>query len=259
MKGAKHMALFSKVGAREEFPLGPEIDSISIQGFNGGIVWLPEDGGEPRIVAEKEVRGLSLGGLEQILADLKIERDVSDGKIALRSVSPVKGFGINAQVSFTVYASPDRIRAFQGTTSNGVISVEAASRGKLDLRTSNGRIMLYSGQGEVQARTSNGRIEFGSLALEGRSSLRTSNGRITGQVKFAPDGRYTFETSNGNIELRIPQDSPGSFQARTSNGHIKFEVGETQLNGRKEAVLQRSDNPEVLLSTSNGNINVIGY
>ena len=117
--------------------------------------------------------------------------------------------------------------------------------------------MLNSGSREVQARTSNGRIEF-ALALEGRVSAHFERAHH-GQVKFAPDGRYTFETSNGNIELRIPQDSPGSFQARTSNGHIKFEVGETQLNGRKEAVLQRSDNPEVLLSTSNGNINVIGY
>ncbi|NLL43341.1 MAG: DUF4097 domain-containing protein [Firmicutes bacterium] len=253
------MALFSKVSSQEEFSLGPKIESISIQGFNGAIAWLPLDGGAPRIVAEKEVRGLSLGGLDQILADLQIECDISEGKIALRSINSPKALGINAKVDFSVYVSPEQIKHFQAITSNGAVSVEVPTCGKLDLTTSNGRIMLQSGQGEINAKTSNGRIEFGLLALEGYSSLRTSNGRIAGQAKFATDGRYTIDTSNGSIELRIPHDSSGSFQARTSNGHVKFEVGDTQLNGRKQVVLEKGDNPSISLATSNGNITVLGY
>ena len=253
------MALFSKVSSREDFLLGPEVNSIQIYGFNGAITWMPMDEGAVRIMAEKQVRGLNRGSLEDILAELKVESVSSEGTMILRAIRPNGAFGINASVAFTVYASPEQISDFQAHTSNGAISVKVFFSGKLDLRTSNGRIALQSGNGEVNATSSNGRIQFGKIALQGSSSMRTSNGGIEGQAEFAKDGSYRFETSNGAIELRIPHDSPGSFQARTSNGGIEFRVGEDQVKGRKRVAVQRSANPSVTIITSNGSISVLGY
>ena len=253
------MALFSKIRSREEFILGPEVKSLQIDGSNGAITWVPVDGGAARVVAEKEVRGLSVEGLEHILADLRVESTSLEGTMILRAIMPSKSFGINASIAFTVYASPDQIGDFQGHTSNGAISVGVPFSGKLNLRTSNGRIELQAGSGEINAATSNGSIRFSKILLQGTSSLRTSNGAIVGQTEFAEDGTYRFQTSNGAIELRIPHDSPGSFEARTSNGSIEFRVGDDQVGGRKRVALERSAHPQVTMATSNGSISVLGY
>lgn len=254
------MSFFAKVNRQEEFLLPEGVQTLQIQGFNGSISWEPLDGGAGRIVAEKEVSSLSARGLEQILAELRVEDESTPGKKVLRAVKPSNmPLLVNCKVAFTIYASSEQIMELQAQTSNGAIRLEAPFTGKMNLRTSNGRIQLREGQGEVEATTSNGRIEFGKLQLQGTSSLRTSNGRIEGQVEFSQEGRYSFETSNGAIELRVPRDTPGSFRAKSSNGQIEFNLEGDHAIGRKEVSIQRSPRPSVTLATSNGAISVIGY
>ncbi|HKM42376.1 MAG TPA: DUF4097 family beta strand repeat-containing protein [Limnochordia bacterium] len=254
------MDLFVKKRIQEEFVLHEEINSIELIGFSGSISWLPVEGAGPCIVAEKEVRGLSSGAVDEVLEELKVESTISQGKMVLRAEKPIRPFGlVTSQVSFRVYASPDQIEEFFAQTSNGTISLDVDFHGKLDLRTANGRIELQSGKGQVNATTSNGRVTFGKLALQGLSSVRTSNGRIEGQAEFAADGNYLFETSNGAIELRMPHDTPGSFRVTTSNGKVTFGVGEDKVAGGKQVTIDRGEGPSVRIATSNGSVSVLGY
>lgn len=254
------MGFFSKVGEQEEYPVTSEIASIQFEGFNGAIQWLPVDGGEERVVVEKEVRGLNPDTLQEVLERIIIENTSSQGKLVLKAKCSHRPLGLfNVQVRFTVYASPEKIRDFQATTSNGAITVDVPYSGRLQLRTANGRIVLRSGSGQVDITTSNGRIELGKLVFQGSSRIRTSNGSISGQVEFSQDGSYSFQTSNGSIELRVPNSTPGMFQATTSHGSIQFLLGEERYEGRKHVRVERSASPSVDISTSNGSIDVIGY
>ena len=254
------MGLFVEKHLQEEFFLGSEVNAIELHSFSGSISWLALEGDRPYIVAEKEVRGLSSGAVDEVLEALVVKSTTSQGKMVLRAEKPVLPSSlVNAQVRFKLYASPEQIGELCAKTSHGAIAVEVAFHAKLDLRTANGSIVLQSGRGQVTAATSNGRVEFGRLLLEGSSSVRTSNGRIVGQTEFSQDGTYLFETSNGAIELRVPHDTPGSFRATTSNGKVTFHVGEDQITGSRDVAVQRGEGPSVRLATSNGRVSVVGY
>lgn len=254
------MGFFGKISTREEFTVKAEIQAIDIQGFNGSVTWVPVDADGPRIVAEKEVRGVTGRGLDEVMADLKIEDFSTPEKLVLRATAP-ETFSkmVGSQVTFMIYASPQQIKSFQARTSNGAISVEVDFEGRLELQTSNGRIEIQSASGTVHASTSNGRIEFGKLALSSSSSIRTLNGRIAGQAVFPEEGEFRFETHNGSIELRIPYETSGSFDARTNNGTVEYRVGEDQRLDRRQVLVQRDAGPTVWASTSNGRISILGY
>lgn len=254
------MSPFARIAKQKVFDVGSKIRSIEIHGFNGAITWTPIDAGAPRIVAEKEVRGLSQDMVEGELEELQVEKHISDGKMVLRATKPLKPFGITSyQVRFTLYASPQQITEFAARTSNGAIVVDASFNGRLDLKSSNGKISLRSGSGNVHIRTSNGRVDLGNLSLQAPSSVRTSNGPIFGQVAFPRDGLYSFETSNGSIELRVSHNTLGSIDARTSNGRVEFRVGEDQVEDRRQVNVQRGDGPSIRVSTSNGGISILGF
>lgn len=254
------MDLFVKKRARETFSISEEVNFIELEGFNGSITWLPVDAEGPRVVAEKEVRGLSSSVVDEVLDGLRVESTISQGRMVLRADMPIRPLSlVTAQISFKLYALPRQIKEFRARTRNGSISLGVDFQGQLELRTANGRVELQSGEGQVNLATSNGRISFGKLVLQGSSSAQTSNGRIEGQAVFAAAGNYLFETSNGAIELRIPHDTPGTFNLTTSNGKVSFGVGDSQVAGGKRAVIERGQGPNVRIATSNGNISVIGY
>src|SRR5690554_842385 len=79
--------LFSTKQPAGEFPLDPEIKSLALRGYNGGILWEPLAGGKPRVVAEK-----SAGGAEPGECRKDLGRDQSGGR-APRGAPPAAGGG----------------------------------------------------------------------------------------------------------------------------------------------------------------------
>ncbi len=248
----------SRVTTKEEYPIGSQVRSISLSGFNGTITWEPVDSFDQAvIVAEKEVRGSLNAAIEKFLGGIKVEDHSTASNLVLRAIQPKRPLGVtSSQVRFTVYAPPEQIREFQGHTSNGSIKINSDFRGLLNLKTSNGSIVLRSGVGEVTLRTSNGNIDLGNIRLTESSSARTSNGRIEGTVSFPSYGSYSFENSNGRIDLRMPHDTVGTFDVSTSNGTVDFRLGRDVVTGQKKVFISRGSRPSIRIKTSNGNISV---
>ena len=253
------MNLFSKA-VKEEYPISSEISAIDILGFNGSITWVEISGKGSRIVVEKQAQGFNVAALRDVLQNLVVEDHSANEKVVLKATQSERPFGVSSvQTRFIVYASPEQIREFKAQTSNGSIKIEVPFTGKLQLTSGNGAIRIESGAGEVNLRTSNGSIGFGQLKLENSSSMRTSNGSISGGLELPTHGEYLFSTSNGSVKLRLPHDAPGSFRVRTSNGRVKFSLGEDQITGKKDLLIQRGHSPAVNISSSNGSITVEDY
>lgn len=247
------------VTSEEEYPLNAMVSVIDLNGYNGGIRWYPiEPGEQPRITITKEVRGSDEQAMQQFLDEILLEDDSTEFEVVLRAVQPKLMKGVNGSaVRFDVYAPPERITHFFAYTHNGLIEVKADFRGYLGLNTSNGRIVLWSGQGEVDAKTSNGAIELGRVVLTGSSTFTTSNGRIEGVVILPPTGRFIFETSNGYIRLRMPSDTSGTFYLYTSNGRINYYLDSEGITQENYLHVTRGAQPVVDIRTSNGSIEIV--
>lgn len=97
--------LFSTKQPAGEFPLDPEIKSLALRGYNGGVLWEPLAGGKPRVVAEKSAGGLSRGSVERILAEIKVVEERQGERLLLRAEGPQGAWGVfSSQVRFTSYA-----------------------------------------------------------------------------------------------------------------------------------------------------------
>lgn len=255
----------SLVATREEYAIGPTTSSISLSSYNGTITWMPVNAYEQSVVVvEKEVRGSLNAAMEKFLDRIKVEDHSSGSSMVLRVMQPKRPFGVtSSEVRFTVYASPEQIREFQGHTSNGSIKIDADFYGLLNLKTSNGSIILRSGVGEITLRTSNGNIDLGTTRFTDSSSVRTSNGRIEGVVFFPLYGSYSFENSNGRIDLRMPHDTGGTFDVSTSNGTVDFRLGRDVITGQRTVFITRGNRPSIRVKASNGSISVresdLGY
>ncbi len=248
-----------RVSATREVELTPEIESISIRGYNGSIQWNPVLPGEkPRVVMKKQIFGFLHDTMMNYLNDLEVEEHSTANGLDIEIRKLRKPFGvISSQVSLTLYASPEQIKKFAARVSNGAITINASFECPLILDTSNGSITLRSGVGSLRLGSSNGKIDLGNVKLAGSSQVITSNGSIGGWVGLEEQGEYIFETSNGRIDLAFPSETKGTFHLSTSNGRVNFALGNQVSNG-KWAVIELGEGPTVKIRTSNGSIDVRG-
>ena len=68
---------FSTLRAVEEYPIGAEVESLELSGFNGSITWEPWMEDQPGWWPRKEVRGFGEDSLRAFLAELRIEEQSS--------------------------------------------------------------------------------------------------------------------------------------------------------------------------------------
>ncbi len=178
--------------------------------------------------------------------------DSENGRVEVRS-----GAGGTIQVQATL-RRPDRLD-YQVSQEGDIVSVKAKSKDgfrlfdfgqspgadivittpsntTVDLRTSNGRIVIRGIQASGSLETSNGRVVMEDV--DGVFDVSASNGAITVQ---GAKGTFDLETNNGSIEFSGEIVSGGTNSMRTSNGNITLTLeGEPSL--------------DVDASTSNGTV-----
>ncbi len=90
-------------------------------------------------------------------------------------------------------------------TSNGRIVASAQRIGTADLTTSNGRIEISGAEGDVKARSSNGRVVVmaGAHSTSRELDLKTSNGSITLGLTSGPDLGYRVEARTFQGKIRL--------------------------------------------------------
>lgn len=92
-----------------------------------------------------------------------------------------------------------------GRTANGAVKIEDVDAEKIQLNSSNGKILLRTNASEVTAQSSNGRIVLVPMkpAAEARYSLTTSNGSVRLKNNSSDEVGFSLDlsTSNGKVEL----------------------------------------------------------
>ena len=167
----------------------------------------------------------------------------------------------------------ERLRLRNGSAN---IAVTAPHNTDVEVRSSNGHIILRNVAGHVELRTSNGPVEAqgadgrydiytsnGKITVEeglGEFNLRTSNGAIRFEGELSQKTENRFRTSNGSIRAVLAGESPNvRVKAATSNGGINIArditVSEMPGKNRLEGIIGKGD-ASLTLTTSNGSITI---
>ncbi len=166
---------------------------------------------------------------------------------------------------------PD-LGAVQLKTSNGSLVVSAASggvdaessngsiklvdcRGGGRLSTGNGAISLEGGSGDVRGVTGSGRVEV--VGFVGPLDLETSNGDIDVSLADEATDAVRLRSSNGSIDLSVSHDWSGVIEASTSNGQVRFCDQDGQRQKGKASILAvGAGGTRSIARTGNGSIEV---
>jgi DUF4097 and DUF4098 domain-containing protein YvlB len=263
---------------------------LTLENFNGSVEILSWE------KDSVQISGTSHAATEADLKDLKIDTQVSEGVVRIRTVRP-SGRPRNMGARYFIRV-PRKVELERIASSNGSIRVEDIE-GMARLETSNGSVRMRKVAGRLDARTSNGAIEGDEVAAD--AVLRTSNGAIRltqtrGSVdagtsnggiharfaKVSPQKAFRFDSSNGSIDvafealegndvrahtsnssitLRLPPATQAQLRAHTSHGSITSDFDVTIRSGTlgKDHVEGQigSGGPLLQLGTSNGSIRIL--
>ena len=126
------------------------------------------------------------------------------------------------------------------TKTSGDVRIDALS-GDIDINTTSGNIEIDQKEGSVFVSTSSGDVRVRSEMTNGkRFEVETISGDIMVAVPSEMNGRVRLETISGSIDTDL------AVEVRSFNKHrLEGEVG--------------GDGPEVILSTTSGDINLDGF
>ena len=151
-------------------------------------------------------------------------------------------------------AAPKGAR-LQLVSSNGRVVCEGI-RGTIKTITSNAKVEVVEATGPIDITTSNGAVEI--EATDALVEAKSSNGpiRFTGSLA---EGNQKFHTSNASINLALPADSQFKVDAATSNARIKcdFPLNDESKSRRKlKGAVGEHPTSSVSATTSNASITI---
>ena len=214
------------------------IDTLDVETRNGSIEVVCEaQRDDVTIAGERRARGKSYDDALAVAEGIEIEAAPDAARpgvlrVAARceGIDPDRGPGASFRIAMP------RGAALRLSTGNGTVEVRSAA-GEVDVRTSNGRVMLTDIEGNVRAETSNGAVFARNVT--GDVDLRSSNGRI--ELVGVGNAHVRAATSNGSISAVAVR---GNVHLRSSNGRIELQCAELP------------DPPQVRVVTSNGDVRI---
>lgn len=207
---------------------------VEVVNVNGRIDVEGVDGATMDVKAEITVRAGTDEAARDLLKQVEIREENTNGRIRLETRYP-KGLGrSNVNVKFTL-----RVPRTAG----------------VNVESTNGSIVVVQMAGRVRAETTNGDVEGSSLS--GAVSASTTNGDVDiAMTALAPDG-VTIETTNGSVSLKVPSDTKGTISAECVNGGIKVSdltVEKSESSRRRLEGTLNGGGPAIKLETVNGGI-----
>lgn len=142
-------------------------------------------------------------------------------------------------------------------TTNAQVQVEDLM-GDIDVDTTNGKVTLTGVCGSIGGHTTNGKITVEDHL--GSFDLNTTNAPIDLDTVLPEGGTGFAASTNGSIDLVLPLDVSASLEAATTNGDIDIDglPFDGQLHDEWASVVFGSGDGELVLSTTNGSIDVRG-
>jgi hypothetical protein len=134
----------------------------------------------------------------------------------------------------------------------------------VDLRTTNGAVVIASLDAEVRAQVVNGSIEARGLTAPVVEATTVNGGVVVELASpLGPDGRVELQCVNGGVSLRLPRESRATISARAVNGGVQVEdldlaKGTEENTRRRVAGTLNGGGARVELSTTNGGVRLAG-
>ena len=228
---------------REEFSRTFRLDTggdVSIRNTNGNLDFSTWERAEVLIEATKVVKAMGRSRAQDVLEQVEIEIDHSNGSLTVKTILPESkgalswlfGRGVDAKVSYRV--TLPRLVELDAHTVNGNVNVDSVT-GTIDARTTNGQIRITDAAGKAIARTTNGNIraEFRKIESGSNCDFRTTNGGITVWVPETLGADVEASTVNGavNTDFSILADASGDrWRRKRLTGEINGGGGQLSLH-----------------------------
>ncbi len=222
---------------------------VEISSFNGDIkvTWL--QGSEMDLTYRKTTWR---GEAELEKATVSVSRDDGVTYIWAERLEDGARVGVDLEVGL-----PEGVRLARVETSNGDVSVTGGT-GDVVVETSNGDIVFRGFAGSVRGDTSNGDMVVLGGTLR---SADTSNGDIEAEIRSLEGNRTVLDTSNGDIDVYMSPTLDVKVIMDTSRGAVSvsgLSVADVRIDGSDGTATLNAGTHELILDTSNGDINVYG-
>ena len=258
-------------------PVTGDQPTVLIEMFNGPIQISTVAGNE--ITGQLTVRAVGADKEEAEKEIQAIDFDIQpnvEGKIVIKAIRKDGSKSWNGSGTEIQVQVPERCR-LELVSSNGRILVDGRARG-VQARSSNGSITLQDIQNAVNVKTTNGAVNC--TGVVGEATIETSNAMVNvtgkrmllqcksshGSIRFAGDlapGNHRVQTSNSNITATLPADTQLTLDASTSNGRISndFKLQDANSNRSRNNLkgmigASEAGKTTLTLKTSNSSISI---
>lgn len=207
-----HSAEFEET-IKKQFVVAKEAD-LNIRNVNGSVQIETWDHAKIEVVAHKSAHGSNSGKVKKYFENIEVRFKHRGDQILVETHLPKKGGNGFFDWLF-------------GENLSGSVDYEIRipHQSDLDIKTTNGKIMVSGVEGVVRLKSTNGAIVGENIS--GQVEAKTTNGSIKIALKSVmPGSDLGFYTTNGGIRLYLPEDLSCSISAKTTNGsiHSDFEI-----------------------------------
>ncbi len=211
---------------------------LAVRNSNGRVEIRAGDGDAVDVTATKVARAMSDDAAKDALKQIKINENVSGDRIALESTTESVGFSLTSarRVDYVVHLP---------------------RWANVDLRSTNGQVVVRDLEGTMKASTTNGTID--GEGLGGGAKASATNGRIALDFQKIGTNEIACDTTNGRISLTVPSDAKASLSADVTNGGISTNGLNLSVSDKSRRHLEGTLNGGgtlIRLETTNGSIGV---
>ena len=223
--------------------------AVSVYTFNGDIDVSWYQGTQMELSYRKTTwRG------ESELDKVEVTVSQEDGQTVVRAEKLEPGAQVGVDIELRL---PEGVSLAMLESSNGDVNVTGGG-GDVTVNTSNGDIVFHGFEGSVLGDTSNGDVVILGGTVRGAD---TSNGEIEAEIREMEGGRTVLDTSNGNITVYLDPALDVRVVMDTSNGSVSVDnlaLASVRIDGSDGTATLNAGTDELILDTSNGNIQVYG-
>jgi DUF4097 and DUF4098 domain-containing protein YvlB len=131
--------------------------------------------------------------------------------------------------------------------------------GKTRITKTSGNVRIQAASGDIEINTTSGNIDIEQR--EGAMFVSTASGDVHARSDVIQGKRFEIETISGDVTLQVPAELKGRVKLETVSGAIDTDLAIEVRSFNKHRLEGRvgGDGPEVVLSTTSGDISLNGF
>ena len=211
---------------------------VRIGNANGRIEVEAAEGSTVEVRAERIARAATDEGARELLPRIVIREDITPDRVSLET-ERMSGIMLGAGFEVRYHVRAPR---------NAVVNV----------RNTNGAVMVSGLAGRVAAQTTNGSVTTKNLT--GAVEARTTNGSVNVDLASMGSEKVSLRTTNGSVTLNVPDNAKADVLATWTNGGIRVaddvKIEVTERGRRRYEGRLNGGGAPIELHTTNGGIRI---